>query len=212
MSTNPLKTMSENKYSVIVFDLGNVLIPFDHGLWVRKFNLVEEGLGDSHYKSYIDNYSVHRNFESGLISEEEFIEINLRWLKNKVKKEKFVYIFSKIFSFNNNVIDLLPVLKEKYKLVLLSNTNSLHKNYGWGEYSFIKHFDKLILSHEVGAVKPDSMIYKEAEDFSNEPAENHIFIDDILEYVDAAKKRKWDGIQFTNYEELVKEFKKRKIL
>lgn len=204
--------MNKRKYSVIVFDLGNVLIPFDHQKWVNKFNLIEHGLGDSYYKSYIDNYNVHRNYERGILSEEKFIEINLDWLKRKVDKENFIEVFSKIFSFNQNVIDLLPVLKEKYKLVLLSNTNSLHQNYGWGDYSFIKNFDKLILSHEVRAVKPEEKIYKAVENFTNEPVENHIFIDDILEYVDAAKKRNWYGIQFTGYENLVETFKELKIL
>lgn len=204
--------MSEREHSVIVFDLGNVLIPFDHQKWVKKFNLIENRLGDSYYKSYIENYDVHRNYERGILSEEKFIEINLGWLNKKVDRENFTKIFSKIFSFNQNVIDLLPKLKDKYKLVLLSNTNSLHQNYGWGEYSFVKYFDKLILSHEVGAVKPEDKIYEAVEHFTNEPAEKHIFIDDIMEYVNAAKKRKWDGIQFNGYENLVEAFKERKII
>ncbi len=204
--------MSKRKYTTIVFDLGNVLIPFDHSLWVKNFNKIEFGLGDKYFQKYVDNYSIHRNYESGKISDDEFISINLDWLENRVEKEMFLEVFSNIFTINQNVIELLPVLKEKYKLVLLSNTSNIHKKYGWGQYPFIKNFDKLILSHKVKSVKPEEKIYRAAESFTKEPSDTHIFIDDILEYVNAAKGLGWDGIQFVGYGNLVEEFKIRGIL
>ncbi|MCB0752420.1 MAG: HAD-IA family hydrolase [Ignavibacteriae bacterium] len=204
--------MKNRKYTTIVFDLGNVLIPFDHTIWVKKYNSIQSGLGDSYIKNYLEFYEVHRNYESGKLSDKEFISKNLSWLNNKVSSEEFREIFSNIFTLNENVIELLPKLKKKYKLVLLSNTNHIHKKYGWEKYSFLKNFDKLILSHEVGAVKPEAKIYKAVEAFTQEPPENHIFIDDILEYANSAKKIGWDAIQFIGYENLVEELKKRNIL
>jgi putative hydrolase of the HAD superfamily len=97
-------------------------------------------------------------------------------------------------------------------LVLLSNTNNIHKKYGWEKYSFLNNFNKLILSHEVGAVKPEKEIYKSVENHTKESAEKHIFIDDVKEYVEAAKQLGWDGIQFVGYENLLQELKSRKIL
>jgi putative hydrolase of the HAD superfamily len=199
-------------YTTIVFDLGNVLIPFDHSLWVKNFNKISEGIGDKFYQKFKENYNIHRDYESGKISDEELLEIGLSWLDNKVSKEQFLDIFSNIFTFNKNVIDLLPKLKQKYKLVLLSNTSGIHKKYGWEKYSFIENFDKLILSHEVGAVKPEEKIYRAVENYTKEKSETHIFIDDILEYVIGAKKIGWDGIQFVGYDNLVNEFKLRNIL
>jgi glucose-1-phosphatase len=204
--------MKNHEYKTIVFDLGNVLIPFDHSLWVKNFNEIEAGLGDKYYQLYLDNYHVHRDYESGKISDAEFVSINLKWLDNKVDTEIFFDVFSNIFVLNQNVIDLLPILKKKYKLVLLSNTSDIHKKYGWEQYNFIKQFDKLILSQEVKSVKPEEIIYKAAESFTKEPSETHIFIDDVLEYVNAAKSLGWDGIQFVGYDNLVKELKHRNIL
>ena len=80
-------------YSVIVFDLGNVLIPFDHNIWINRLNSIETGLGDRYYQKYMDNYSVHREYESGRLSDNEFIKINLEWLSYKVKEEQFIDIF-----------------------------------------------------------------------------------------------------------------------
>jgi len=200
------------KYKTIVFDLGNVLIPFDHNLWIKQLNEVEVGLGKKYYKNYFENYEIHRKYEAGKLTDEEFIEQNLSWTNNKISSEEFCEIFSNIFSLNKNVIKLLPILKEKYKLVLLSNTNNIHKEYGWKKYPFINYFDKLILSHEVGAIKPEEKIYKAVEEFTKEESSTHIFIDDVKEYSDAAKQFGWDGIQFIGYENLVKEFEDRGIL
>jgi putative hydrolase of the HAD superfamily len=204
--------MKKTKYSTIVFDLGNVLIPFNHNLWIEQLNQVEKGLGEKYYKLYIDNYNVHRKYEAGKMSDAEFIEQNLKWINHKVTSEKFCKIFSEIFTLNNDVVNLLPILKQKYKLVLLSNTNNIHKKYGWEKYSFLNNFNKLILSHEVGAVKPEKEIYKSVENHTKESAEKHIFIDDVKEYVEAAKQLGWDGIQFVGYENLLQELKSRKIL
>lgn len=204
--------MIERNYTTIVFDLGNVLIPFHHNLWVENFNKIEIGIGDKFYKKFLDNYNVHRDYESGKISDEEFISICLGWLDLKVTKGVFLKIFSEIFTFNHDVINLLPILKNKYKLVLLSNTSNIHKVYGWGEYPFIKYFDKLILSHEVESVKPQEKIFRSAEKFTNEESASHIFIDDILDYTNAAKSFGWDSIQFVGYENLVENLKSRGIL
>ncbi len=204
--------MKNIDYSVIVFDLGNVLLPFHHDVWIEKYNSIYSGLGDKYYKKYLENYFIHRNYEAGKIKDDEFVSTNLNWLENKVSAEQFCEIYSKIFTVNQNVVELLPILKEKYKLVLLSNTSGIHKKYGWEENSFLEYFDKLILSNEIGAVKPEEKIYKAVENFTEEPPEKHIFIDDILEYVNAAKKLGWDGIHFVGYENLVKEFKLRNIL
>jgi len=78
---------------------------------------------------------------------------------------------------------------------------------GWEKYNFLEHFDKLILSHEVGAIKPEEKIYRAVEEFTNEPSEKHIFIDDIAEYVEGAKKLGWKGIQFKSHEQLTEDLK-----
>lgn len=201
------------KYSVIVFDLGNVLIPFDYQIVVNKFNRIKPGLGDKFYKLYQENYNIHRDFEKGLISTEDFLTVMLEWLEGKVIGKKFCKIYSSLFSVNQDVVALLPLLKKKkYKLVLLSNTNSIHKKYGYKHLDFLKHFDKLILSHEVKAIKPEKEIYKAVESFTGKPSKEHFIIDDIKKYVDGAKKCDWDGFQFTNYQSLVEELRKKKIL
>ena len=200
------------KYSVIVFDLGNVLVPFDYSVMIKKFNELKQGLGDKFADYYKSNYEIHRSYERGDIPENEFIDKMLRVLENKIDARTFCNLFSNIFKVNDDVAGLLPQLKEKYKLVLLSNTNSIHREYGWKGYPFLKYFDKLILSYEVHAVKPEEKIYLAAEDYTKVSSSEHFFIDDILEYVDGAKKAGWDADQFTGYKKLVSDLKDRNII
>jgi epoxide hydrolase-like predicted phosphatase len=204
--------MKKRKYSVIVFDLGNVLIPFDYNILIKKLDAVKEGLGKHFVDTYFANYEFHRDFERGNISEEKFIERMLEILSHSVDEETFCNYFSSIFKQNKEVAALLPALKKRYKLILLSNTNSIHEKYGWGHYEFLKYFDDLILSHKIGAVKPEEKIYRAVEMSSGLPAEEHIFIDDIEEYVNAAKSFGWDGVHFKSYKFLVGDLKLREII
>jgi putative hydrolase of the HAD superfamily len=203
--------MSPRKFSAIVFDLGKVLIPFDYGTAINKLNQIEQGLGDRFIEFYKSNYYFHRDFEAGKISETEFVNKMLKVINHKVDAETFKKYYADIFSINEEVISLLPILKMNYKLFLLSNTDSIHQKYGWQKYEFLKHFDRLILSHEVGSVKPEEKIYRAVEEASGLPSEEHFYIDDIQEYVDGAIKLGWDAVQFVNYQKLVNDLKERKI-
>lgn len=195
-----------------MFDLGNVLISFDYTPFINKLNNVQAGLGEKVTALYKANYNIHREFEAGKINQYQFLKIMMKWTSGLLDEEYFCRIFSEIFNENINVTSLLPILKEKYKLALLSNTNAIHKKYGWENYSFLKYFDFICLSHEIGAVKPEEKIYKFVESLTNVPPEEHIFIDDVLEYANGAVKAGWDAIQYTGFDNLVKELKARKIL
>ena len=204
--------MSNRKYSAIVFDLGQVLLQFDYKYFVEKVNKHKAGIGERFLNVYQQNYHIHRDFEKGKISEKMFIAQMLEYLEHCIDEETFCKYWSDIFSFNEDVIALFPELKKRYKLYLVSNTNSIHKKYGYQDYEFLKLFDRLFLSHEVGFVKPEEEIYRVVEKASGFPSEEHIFIDDILEYVNAAKTLGWDGIQFVNYDNLLKNLKAREII
>ncbi len=204
--------MQKRKYSVIVFDLGNVLIPFDYNILINKLDAVKKGSGKHFFNTYFANYEFHRDFERGKISEAKFIERMLEIIDHSIDGETFCNYFSSIFNQNKEVVALLPALKKKYKLILLSNTNSIHEKYGWEQYEFLKYFDDLILSHKIGAVKPEEKIYRAVEKSSGSPAEEHIFIDDIEEYVNAATSFGWDGVHFKDYDSLVKDLRLRSII
>jgi HAD superfamily hydrolase (TIGR01509 family) len=204
--------MNKKNFSAMVFDLGKVLIPFDYAPAISKLNQIEQGLGDRFIEFYKSNYHFHRDFERGKISETQFINKMLEVIDHKIDAETFKKYYADIFSINEDVISLLPILKKNYKLFLLSNTDSIHQKYGWQKYEFLKYFDKLILSHEVGSVKPEEKIYRAVEEASGLPSEEHFYIDDIKEYVDAAINLGWDAVLFEGYEKLVADLNEKNIL
>jgi glucose-1-phosphatase len=199
------------KISVIVFDLGNVLLPFDYKVAISKLEKIEEGLGKSFIKFYDEHYEYHRAFERGDMQEDEFIKIMLSALNNRIDSKTFCEYYSDVFSVNNEVAGLIPWLKQKYMMVLLTNTNSIHFNYGWKQYDFLKYFDKIVTSYEAGAVKPEKKIYMAVQSFTKKEPGEHFFIDDIAEYTDAAKSLGWDAIQYKSYKNLIDEFNDREI-
>lgn len=204
--------MESRKYRVIVFDLGKVLIPFDFKIVVNSFNKIEPGLGDKFETFYFNNYHLHQEFDKGNITKSDFIKTMLTSIDNKVTEDEFCNLYADMFSTNKELVELLPRLKENYTLVLLSNTNIIHHEYGWGKFEFINYFDKIILSYEIGSAKPDKYIFQTVEKFTKEPPETHFFTDDILEYVDAAKALGWDAVQFTGYDDFISSLQIRSII
>jgi len=168
-------------------------------------------LGNRFSDFYKSNYHFHRDFERGKISESEFVSRMLQIIDHKIDAETFKKYYADIFRLDEAVIALLPVLKKNYKLFLLSNTDPIHQKYGWQKYQFLKYFDELILSHEVHSVKPEEKIYREVEKASGFSSEEHFYIDDIQEYVDAAIKLGWDAVQFVDYQKLVDDLIERNI-
>ena len=70
-------------------------------------------------------------------------------------------------------------------------------------------FEKLVLSYEVGALKPDEKIYRRAIELAGLPPEKIFFTDDMQGHIDAARKLGIDAVQYTTTESLWDELRKR---
>jgi putative hydrolase of the HAD superfamily len=202
-----------SEVSILVFDLGNVLLPFSYENMYARLEAVESGLGRRFKDFYAANYiAIHRRYERGGISDEEFITPILDTLDHKISRELFCSLFSKIFVENEPVTALLPALKRRYRLFLLSNTSKIHRMYGWNDYAFLSHFEKLFLSYELHALKPEPKIYQAVMNYTKAAPEEHLFIDDVLEYVEGARTIGWAGIHYTEYAHFIRDLKSNNIL
>jgi epoxide hydrolase-like predicted phosphatase len=73
--------------------------------------------------------------------------------------------------------------------------------YVWTEvYPFIQYFDGIVISSEVGLMKPDPKIYQLALERVGVNAEEALFVDDFIENVEGAKRVGLQAIHFTNPE------------
>jgi len=136
-------------------------------------------------------------FDRGDITAEEFYNQATTILEAKIDYDKFFSIYNDVFSLNPQILEILKKLKGKYRLVLLSNTDVMRFGFVKKKFPEIMIFDAYVLSYEVGAMKPHPRIYDEALKKAGVEASECVFIDDIEENIEAARKLGIKGILMT---------------
>lgn len=196
---------------VLLFDLGRVLIDFDHTIAVKKImqfcDLDENGI----YDLFFDSDATDK-FERGEISPEEFFSEIKRLLGARISYEEFVPVWNEIFTVHQGMPEIIESLKDDYRLYLASNINKLHFEYLQQKYShYLKFFSYLFLSYEIGARKPDPKIYKFIIDYLGTKPQNIVYTDDRIELIDAALKFGIDAFVFQSTDSFKEELSKRNI-
>ncbi|HCL00562.1 MAG TPA: hypothetical protein DHW42_10725 [Candidatus Marinimicrobia bacterium] len=172
----------------IFFDLGNVLVHVDKDLAIREIaNL--PGF-DLNMVMQIAASNIETAFEKGLFSIAGYIgELQQQYdVLHDITAEQLVAIWQKPFTINQPVWKLVPTLKRQAAVILLSNTNELHIRAIEEKYSLLKELDNAVLSFQVGARKPEELIYREALKIAAADPDECLFIDDLPENVAAARQ------------------------
>jgi HAD superfamily hydrolase (TIGR01509 family) len=101
---------------------------------------------------------------------------------------------------------MLAGLGRRYRLVLVSNTNALHfEMLRVTHANLLRHFDELVLSYEIHAMKPRPEIYQAAVERAGCRPEECFYTDDIVAYVEAAKGMGIDAVAFESRMQLGRE-------
>jgi len=138
----------------VIFDLGKVLIPFDFSRGYRAMEKLCNYPAADIPRRIGSTDLVHR-FETGLVEPRDFVEQLSRLLDLRVTYEQFCDIWSSIFLPDELVPEsLLAGIGERYRLLVLSNTNAIHFAMVRQSYPMLRHFDDFVLSYEVKAMKP----------------------------------------------------------
>ena len=189
---------------LFVFDLGNVILPFDHRPIATKLHERSIGNGVWTPQKIFDDLFDYANgiinrYEEGLTSSLEFyLEIRNRYHLD-LPYEEFKEIWNNIFRDNPEVNELIVYLKAKGRPVfILSNTNELHFSHIIDRFPIVHTVDDWILSFEVGAKKPDKRIYGAIFEKADVKGESILFIDDMEKNVAAARALGMQGIVYTN--------------
>ncbi len=87
-----------------------------------------------------------------------------------------------------------------YRLGLLSNFGD-EARYLWTEvFPFIQHFDSVVISAEVGLMKPNPKIYHLAAESAGVAPNEALFVDDFMENVEGARQVGMPALHFTDPE------------
>lgn len=204
--------MTNNKYTSIFCDLGNVLINFDHRIAVRKILQHTYKKEEDIYQLFFDS-SLTKLYEEGKITSLDFFHSIKESLGLNMDYDKFLPIWDDIFfetPLNLKMQKFLINTKKRYKLVMISNINENHYEFLKNKMPVFNEFDRIILSYEVGFRKPACEIYHAALESVNTPASRAFYIDDRADLVEAASKLGIKGIVFNDkdvFEKLKKEIK-----
>ncbi|NOY06539.1 MAG: HAD family phosphatase [Chlorobi bacterium] len=188
--------------TTLCFDLGNVLLFFDHVLIARRlgeaFAVDPERLcRDPRFVSLMV-----RNESGELDGRRLYREIMNAYGKGaQLSFDAFKEAWSDIFTPNTELIEILPLLAKRYQLRMLSNTNDLHIDWCMKNYPEVfRHFERLVFSYEIGSRKPAPEAFR-ALCLGVKP-EHCLYVDDILSYVEAAREWGMHAVQYRGMDDL----------
>ena len=199
-------------HKAILFDLGRVLINFDFQRGYRALAGLCPYAAEEIPRRLAGTGLVER-FETGLVEPHDFVDQMRRILELKVDYDQFRGIWSSIFTDILIPENMLEGLRRRHRLVLVSNTNALHfemirENYG----HLLRHFDDLVLSYEVHAMKPRPEIFQAAVERAGCRPEKCFYTDDIAAYIEAARRMGIDAVAFESRAQLEGEMRGRGIV
>jgi len=168
----------------IIFDIGNVILRFDFNLALQKLARHCDPAAET-ILGLIE--PVKAAYEGGRMPRADFQAEVRAIFRYTGSDEDFVSAWEDIFTENAPIVELVRRLHGKLPLYLLSNTNDLHVDFIFRQYSVFGLFTDAVYSHVVRASKPEAAIYEiAAKQFGVIPAET-LFIDDLLANVEAAR-------------------------
>jgi glucose-1-phosphatase len=108
--------------------------------------------------------------------------------------------------------DVFAALGSRCRLALLSNTDPIHVESLERDYAFPRHFAVRIYSCAVGCSKPSPAIFQAALRALDVSAGEALYVDDIPDFVAAARRLGLDGIVFREPKRLIEELSRRGLL
>jgi FMN phosphatase YigB (HAD superfamily) len=174
--------------NAIIFDFGDIFINLEKQKSIDEFKKL--GLDEPNEELLAKN----EMFEKGQISDVEFIESFQKFIPNASLQDITKAWNSIIGDFPLYRLEFLQMLSTRYRLFLLTNTDSIHidrfeHKVGMSFYSdFYRCFEKVYFSYEMGMRKPQPEIYTTIINKHDLSPRRTLFVDDKKENTDAAEK------------------------
>ncbi len=182
-----------NNIKVLLFDLGGVIINISPQITIDLFNKISSDKNkkfnalDYRFNTYNDTISIFfQNYEKGIVDDIYFRNELRNFGAFQMSDQEIDEIWNKvILSLNQNLLKIIFQLREKYSIMILSNTNSIHRIYFdnlcreiYGK-TFSELFDQVFYSYELKCRKPEKEIYEHVINNSNVEPYEIMFFDDM---------------------------------
>lgn len=191
-----------------IFDMGNVLIDIDFkrvlGVWSNL-----SGTPLAHLMERFTMGDAFQKHERGEITDRQFADEICDELGIALSFEQFTAGWQSIFvGLRPEAIAVMQKLRSQgHRVVVLSNTNSLHLEHWPTHYPEIEqNADAVYLSQQIGLRKPDPEIFRYVLNKEGFTAQETVFFDDVPENVNAASAVGIQAILVTDSETLPRHF------
>ncbi len=142
----------------------------------------------------------------GEITMDQFYECVLDTLQiSRDKKHILEEVFNEKAYIDADLLKQIMEMGREYKIGLLSNYSNNLRPRIEKEWAMGGVFDEIIISCEVGMVKPDPAIFNLMLDRLGVKADESVFIDDRIKNIEGAKKIGLHTIFFTSREQALEE-------
>ncbi len=180
-------------FDSIIFDLGGVIINIDVDRALGSFSEISGSPKSAidwepHFSGFI------HQFEIGKISESDFRDSLRAVIGKNLKDEALDDCWNQLLlDIPKHRLDRLQVLRKKYRIALLSNTNSIHTRNvhsllqrSTGAPDFATYFDSVYYSYQMNLAKPDPRIFEAVIKDNNFRTERTLLVDDNQDNIQAA--------------------------
>lgn len=188
----------------IIFDVGGVLIRTRNRTgrekWARKL-----GMDAWEFENFIFSGESGRQAQLGQKSYKE----HWRWLGEHFELDAATLAAMRRDFFagdalNESLVDYIQRLRQAdYRTGILSNFGDDARHVWTEVYPFIQYFDGIVISAEVGVMKPDPTIYHMAAESVGVDVQEALFIDDFVENVEGAKKVGMQALHYADPDEVL---------
>jgi glucose-1-phosphatase len=180
--------------TIVVFDLGKVLVDFDYQIAVSRI-AARSSMPASGIKTFLGESQAIIDYECGRLTREEFYQQARRTSGFGGTLEEFGQFFADIFTEMPPMIELHADLRRRgIPTYIFSNTNDLAIEHIQRNFPFFRNFDGYVYSYEVGTMKPGSNIYEALEKLAGRRGADIIYLDDRPENVAGGAGRGWRAI------------------
>ena len=195
------------KLRAVIFDIGRVLVRLDIQ---RVKSALAQGLPFTPEElwSAVEKDPRWPDWQEGRMAPRD-------WHLHVSKRFNIPLDFEQFKNVWNLALDPNPIhraslfaqLAKSHRLGLLSNTDPIHVEKLESTYDFFAYFPKAVRTYSccIGASKPDPLIFRQALRACRVRAEETVYVDDILAYVEASRRLGFTGVHYESPAQLYAE-------
>lgn len=180
----------------VIWDLGGVLVRTED--YTSRDRLAARlGLSREELEDLVFSNDSGDRAQLGLISVEQHLEnLRQRFSLQRSEMDHFWKDFWGGDRLDAELVAFIRSLRARYRTGLLSNAFSDLRHYVTHVWKFADAFDEMVISAEVGLVKPDARIYRLILERLGVAPQEAVFIDDMPRNVEGARAVNLHAVQF----------------